>query len=112
MSQPERRYSAEETKAIEIGTDVRAFLATAGGQWLRERLDGRHIASEALMAPSKDYTLDYYRGRVAELTSLLADLEARVVAADAISEDADDEFESYEGPQIGSGSPALGDFGR
>jgi hypothetical protein len=111
-----RQYDAAELATIEIGAQLKDFLGTNAGKWLKDRLaDGQNsIAKEALLNPAKDCTTDYYRGRATELSSLSTDIEAQVKAADELTaeDEADDPFNDYDGPQIGGGTPAIGDFGR
>jgi hypothetical protein len=113
---PARQHDAAELAQLEIGTQLKDFLGTAAGQWLKARLsEGQNaIAKEALLNPAKEFTTDYYRGRATELSSLATDIEAQVKAAAELmgEEEGDDPFDAYDGPQIGGGTPALGDFGR
>lgn len=106
--------TASEIRAAEIGSQLKDFLQTAAGQWLLSRLDGSQIALEALFSPIEGSTPDYYKGRAKELAAVKNDIEKVIFDADQLLEESDS-FDDYDGPQLGSGSPAAvgqrGDFG-
>jgi hypothetical protein len=108
--------SPSDLRMAEAGSQFKDFLQTAAGQWLMSRLveGGSQIATEALFSPAEGSTPDYYKGRAKELAAVKADIDRLVQEAESLLEDGDP-FDDYDGPQLGSGSPAAvgqrGDFG-
>jgi hypothetical protein len=96
-----------EEEVTKIGLSIADFFNTPGGEWLLGMLKDKEntIAKEAIYTPAKEYSLDWYKGRVFEARSLLVDLEtiAQTAVAQVREMVADEEARKRGGQKEGRG---------